>query len=120
MRQFHIKLVLFLVFTFFGGSAFAEIIGLGGGFFGTGKNTVGISSNSPKEVLRERQAKKAAALSNEKKAEIARNEQPKESIQPNSDHQNPASKKNRMTLEERRALRRQIHDAGSDVYVSPK
>ena len=120
MCKFHIKLFLLLFFILSNGAALANSGNIGGGFFGFGKNTVEVSGDSPKEILHERQAKKTAALSKEKKAEITRDEQRKESNLANSGNQNLASKKNRMTLEERRALRRQIHDASSEVYVSPK
>ena len=120
MCKFQFKLFVFIFFILFEGHALADATGLGGGFFGFGRNAVGVSSGSPKEVLHERQAKKTAALSAEKKVEIARNEQRKELNPPNSGNQNSTSKKNRMTHDERRALRRHIHDAGSEVYDSPK
>ena len=120
MCKFQFKLFSLIFLTLIGADALAESNSLGGSFFGFNRNTVVASSDLPKDVLHERQAKKTAVLSKEKKAEIARSEQRKESDQPNSGNQNSTLKKNRMTLEERRALRRQIHDAGNEVYVLPK
>ena len=120
MCKFKFKSFALFFFILFEGHALADSTGLGGGFFGFGRNAIDVSIGSPKEVLHERQTKKTAAFSAEKKAEITRHEQRKEVNQPNSGNQNLASKKNRMTLEERRALRRQIHDAGSEVYDAPK
>lgn len=119
MRQFDTKLFFLISLAFFANNAIAESGRLGGGFLGFGKDTVEISSGSPKEVLRERQARKSATLAKEKKGEITRNEPGKSPTLPMLESQINA-KKSRMTAEERRALRRQIHDAGNDVYISPK
>lgn len=120
MCKFQFKLFVVIFFILFEGQALAYATGIGGRFFGFGRNTAEVSSGSPKDVLHERQTKKTAAHSAEKKAEIARNEQRKELSPPNLGDQKSASKKNRMTLDERRALRRQIHDASSEVYDLPK
>lgn len=120
MYKFQFKLFTLLFFILCNGNVFAHANDLGGGFFGFGSNAVGVGSETQKDVLHERQAKKTAALSKEKKAEIAQNEHRKELNQLDTGNQNLVSKKNRMTPEERRALRRQIHDVGNEVYVSPK
>ena len=107
-----------------GGNVLAETGRLGAGFFGLGKNNAEGGNTSAKEIARQKQARKTTAINREKRpataTATATDEQGKELNAPNSENSNLASKKSRMTPEERRALRRQIHDAGNDVYVSPK
>ncbi len=118
MNKLNIKFLALLLMVLQGGNVLAEPGRLGSGFFGFGKNNAEGGSATPKEILRQKQIKKAAVLNREKQLEGA--DQGKELNTPNSENSNLTSKKSRMTPEERRALRRQIHDAGNDVYVSPK
>lgn len=116
--KLNLKFLVVLLLALRGGNVFADPGRLGAGFFGFGKSNAEGGNASTKEIMRQKQAKKAAALHREKIPEGA--EQGKELNAPNSGNSNLTSKKSRMTPEERRALRRQIHDAGNDVYVSPK
>ncbi|MES2047589.1 MAG: hypothetical protein V4447_04250 [Pseudomonadota bacterium] len=118
--KLNIKILVLLLLALQGGNVSAESGRLGAGFFGFGKNNVEGGNASTKETMRQKQAKKAAALKSEKRSAAAQDEQGKELNAPNSENSNSNSRKSRMTPEERRALRRQIHDAGSEVYVAPK
>lgn len=113
------KFLVLLLLALQGGNVLAESGRFGGGFFGFGKNNAEGANASTKEVMRQKQ-KKAAALKSEKRTGIAQDVQGKELKTPDSENSGSTSKKNRMTPEERRALRRQIHDASNDVYVAPK
>jgi hypothetical protein len=120
MNKLNIKFFVLLLLALQGGNVLAQSSGLGAGFFGFGKNNAEGGSASIKETVRQKQASKTAATSREKRPVATQDVQGKESNAPNSENSNLTSKKSRMTPEERRALRRQIHDAGNDVYVSPK
>lgn len=120
MNNLNIKFLLLLLLALQGGNVLAESGRLGAGFLGFGKNNTEGGNVSTKEVVRQKQAKKTAALNRQKRTEAAQDGHSKELNTPNSENLNSTSKKSRMTPEERRALRRQIHDAGNDVYVSPK
>lgn len=111
-----LKILVLLSLILQGGNVLAESGRLGAFFFGFGKNNVEAGHASTKEIMRQKQAKKAAALNRDTHTEDV--EQGKALNTPSPE--NSASKKSRMTPEERRALRRQIHDAGNEVYVSPK
>lgn len=116
--KLNLKLFVLLLLALQGGNVLAESGRLGAGFFSFGKNNAEGGNTPTKEIMRQKQVKKAAALNREKHPDAG--EQGKELNTPNSENSNLTSKKSRMTPEERRALRRQIHDAGNDVYVSPK
>jgi hypothetical protein len=122
MRKFHIHLFFVLLFFLFCENSLAKAggVGVGGGFLDFGGNRVAVNGSSSKEILRERPIKRTSPAPQDKKAGIDGVDKKKEGGLLNPQNQNLATKKNRMTIDERRALRRQIYDAGHDVYVAPK
>jgi hypothetical protein len=120
MHKLHIHLFFFLLFSLFGENSLAKSGGVGGGFLDFGGNRVAVNGSSSKEILRERPIKRTSPAPQDKKAGIDGVDKKKEGGLLNPQNQNLATKKNRMTIDERRALRRQIHDAEHDVYVAPK
>ncbi|MBX9899578.1 MAG: hypothetical protein K2Y28_02230 [Burkholderiaceae bacterium] len=117
-----------VIFILFGaaGNALAESSKAAGGFLGFGKRQGETHrNNSPenvasrKEFQKQRQGERAFDHRAEKPALDKQNgENPKPNA-PSGDGAGNA-KTGRLTLEERRALRRQIREAGNDIYTKPK
>ncbi len=106
------KLVFFLLLQAACGIALAEPGRFGAGFFSFGK------SHAPEH--REAQLQRAADKKMEKEALIdERNDNKRHppAANPANGNNDAAQKRSRLTPDERRALRRQINEAGHDIYV---
>lgn len=116
-----------LIFILIGaaGNALAESGKAAGGFFGFGKRQAETRGNklhenvASNEFQKQRQRQRALDHRAEKPA----------TDKPNADNQKPNApsgdgagnaRTGRLTLEERRALRRQIREAGNDIYTKQK
>lgn len=117
-----------VIFILFGaaGNALAESGKAAGGFFGFGKRQGETHRNpsqdnvaSRKEFQKQRQGERALDHRAEKPSNEKQNLDSSKANAPNGDGAGNA-KTGRLTLEERRALRRQIRDAGNDIYTKPK
>lgn len=120
MNKAYIKFLVLLTLSLHGDFASADSGRFGGGLLSFGKNNIDGGEVSRKELVRERQTIKATGRNNEKRARFVDQAVNNESIKQSPENSNAPLKKNRMTPDERRALRRQIHDVGNDLYVPPK
>ncbi len=77
-------------------------------------------AQSHKEQIKQRRAERVAARENIKNAQQDAHEQTKGGNLDASTDLDTAVGKGRLTLEERRALRRQIREASNNLYVPPK
>lgn len=100
------------------GSACAEP-GRISNFFGFGKAQVSARQAERKEQKMLQQERKMNRQFDKDGAEHE-GVDVKKSAERSADKSDTAQKRSRMTLDERRALRRQIQDAGHDIYVPSK
>lgn len=119
MNKAHIKFLVLLLLNLQCSVVKADSGRFGGGFFLFGKNTVEIAEGSYKNQQRQKQADKTTVRKWEKRDVITNKEQSKNLSKQATENAN-VTKKNRLTPEERLALRRQIQDASNDLYVIPK
>lgn len=113
MNKLRLKLVGLIVLLMVGGSVCAEPGRFGGGFFGSGKASTMAGNDAPrKELMRQRRAEKAAGRPVDQRSEYAGKE-----LNKDVDRMDRTPRKNRLTPDERRALRRQIHEASNELHA---
>lgn len=119
MNKAHIKFLVLLLLNLQCGVVKADSGRFRGEFFLFGKNTVETAEGSNKDQQRQKKTDKTIVRKWEKRDVITNKEQSKNLSKQTTDNAN-IIKKNRLTPEERLALRRQIQDASNDLYVIPK
>jgi hypothetical protein len=120
MNKSHTKFFVLLLLSLRGGIASADVGRFGSGFFGFGKNNVESADGSHKDLQRQKQVNKAPGRNGEKRTGLINQEQGKEANKQSIENSTTALKKNRLTPDERRALRRQIRDASNDLNAPSK
>lgn len=112
----HLKLSVSLLVLVTTGAALAEP-GHGGGFFGFSGHFAGRDPARREEVLQRQQERRAERkeANGAERCNEARRAGERACANPES-----APKRNRLSPEERRALRRQIQNAGQELYVPAK
>lgn len=110
MTKLPLKLAGLLMLSLAGGVC-AEPGRFGGGFFGAGKSGAMVGNDvQHKELLRQRRAEKAAGRQLDQRPESAGRE-----LNKDVDRMDRTPRKNRLTPDERRALRRQIREASNEL-----
>lgn len=117
MNKPRIQLTLLILLSLHGGFALADSGRFAGSFWGLGKNNAEGREILRKEPLTQRRPEKSAGRNNERRSGLSNQELKKDLSKHNSENLNAPAQKNRLTPDERRALRRQIHDAGNDLDV---